>query len=169
MNSTTITSAEVIPAGTWVVDPVHSQIGFQVTETSQAFSTSSGRFAQFEGRLEGGEQPSLAGTIRVDSLRTDNEQRDAHLLSPDFLDAAKHPEIRFESTAVESLDAERFSARGNLFVKDTPFEVELEGRIRGRGQNQAGDDRIVIDARGAFDWGTTTVEITAAVSAVKEA
>jgi polyisoprenoid-binding protein YceI len=169
MNSTTITSAEVIPAGTWVVDPVHSQIAFQVTETSQAFSTSSGRFAQFEGRLEGGEQPSLAGTIRVDSLRTDNEQRDAHLLSPDFLDAAKHPEIRFESTAVEPLDAERFRARGNLFVKDTPFEVELEGRIRGRGQNQAGDDRIVIDARGAFDWGTTTVEITAAVSAVKEA
>ncbi len=169
MNTTTITSAEVIPAGTWVVDPVHSQIAFQVTETSQAFSTSSGRFAQFEGRLEGGEQPSLAGTIRVDSLRTDNEQRDAHLLSPDFLDAAKHPEIRFESTAVEPLDAERFNARGNLFVKDTPFEIELEGRIRGRGQNQAGDDRIVIDARGAFDWGTTTVEITAAVSAVKEA
>jgi polyisoprenoid-binding protein YceI len=169
MNSTTITSAEVIPAGTWVVDPVHSQIAFQVTETSQAFSTSSGRFAEFEGRLEGGEQPSLAGTIRVDSLRTDNEQRDAHLLSPDFLDAAKHPEIRFESTAVEPLDAERFNARGNLFVKDTPFEIELEGRIRGRGQNQAGDDRIVIDARGAFDWGTTTVEITAAVSAVKEA
>jgi polyisoprenoid-binding protein YceI len=169
MNTTTITSAEVIPAGTWVVDPVHSQIAFQVTETSQAFSTSSGRFAEFEGRLEGGEQPSLAGTIRVDSLRTDNEQRDAHLLSPDFLDAAKHPEIRFESTAVEPLDAERFNARGNLFVKDTPFEIELEGRIRGRGQNQAGDDRIVIDARGAFDWGTTTVEITAAVSAVKEA
>ena len=169
MNSTTITSAEVIPAGTWVVDPVHSQIAFQVTETSQAFSTSSGRFAQFEGRLEGGEQPSLAGTIRVDSLRTDNEQRDAHLLSPDFLDAAKHPEIRFESTAVEPLDDERFTLRGNLFVKDTPFEVELEGRIRGRGQNQAGDDRIVIDASGAFDWGTMTVEITAAVSAVKAA
>ena len=167
--STTTVSHELIPTGTWVVDPVHSQIAFQVTETSQAFSTSSGRFTQFEGRLEGGEQPSLAGTIRVDSLRTDNEQRDAHLISPDFLDAAKHPEIRFESTAVEPLDDERFTLRGNLFVKDTPFEVELEGRIRGRGQNQAGDDRIVIDASGAFDWGTMTVEITAAVSAVKAA
>jgi len=167
--TTTFTAAEVIPAGTWAVDPVHTTIGFQVTDTSDLFSSVNGRFTQFEGRIGGGEQPSLAGTIRVDSLRTDNEQRDAHLISPDFLDAAKHPEIRFETTAVEPLDGERFRARGNLIVKDTPFEIELEGRIRGHGQGKAGDERLLVDARGAFDWGTTTVEITAAVSAVKEA
>jgi polyisoprenoid-binding protein YceI len=168
MTSTTITP-EVIPAGAWAVDPVHTAIGFQVTDTSDLFSSVSGRFTQFEGRIVGGEQPSLAGTIRVDSLRTDNEQRDAHLISADFLDAARHPEIRFESTAVEPLDAERFKARGNLTVKDTPFEIELEGRIRGQGQGKAGDERVLVDARGAFDWGTTTVEISAAVSAVNEA
>ena len=168
MTSTTITR-EVIPAGTWAVDPVHTTIGFQVTDTSDLFSTVSGRFTQFEGRVDGGEQPSLAGTIRVESLRTDNEQRDAHLISPDFLDAAKHPEIHFETTTVEPLDDDRFQARGNLIVKDTPFEIELEGRIRGRGQGKAGDERLLVDARGSFDWGTTTVEITAAVSAVKEA
>ena len=160
-----ITSTEVIPAGTWAVDPVHTTIGFQVTDTSHAFSTSSGRFTEFEGRLEGGAQPSLAGTIQVDSLRTDNEQRDAHLISPDFLDAAAHTEIRFESKAVEPIDDERFTVRGDLVVKDTPFEVELEGRIRGHGQGKAGDDRLVLDVRGAFDWGTTTVEITGGVSA----
>ncbi len=167
MTSTTIIP-EVIPAGTWAVDPVHTTIGFQVTETSDLFSSVIGRFTQFEGRITGGGQPSLAGTIRVDSLRTDNEQRDAHLISADFLDAARHPEIRFETTAVEPLDAERFTARGNLIVKDTPFEVELEGRIRGQGQGKAGDERVLVDVRGALDWGTTTVEITAAVSAVKE-
>jgi polyisoprenoid-binding protein YceI len=168
MTSTTVTS-EVIPAGIWAVDPVHTTISFQVTDTSDLFSSVIGRFTQYEGRITGGEQPSLAGTIRVDSLRTDNEQRDAHLISPDFLDAAKHPEIRFESTAVEPIDDERFKARGNLTIKDTPFEIELEGRIRGQGTGKAGDQRVVVDARGAFDWGTTTVEITAAVSAVKEA
>jgi len=169
MPSTTITATEVIPAGTWTVDPVHTTIGFQVTDTSDLFSSINGRFTQFEGRLEGGERASLAGTIRVDSLRTDNEQRDAHLVSPDFLDAAKHPEIRFETTALEPLDDERFHARGNLIVKETPFEIELEGRIRGRGQGKAGDERLLVDARGSFEWGTTAVEVTTAVSAVKGA
>src|SRR5436190_17686388 len=103
MTSATITS-EVIPAGIWAVDPVHTTIGFQVTDTSDLFSSINGRFTQFVGRVEGGEQPSLTGTIQVDSLRTDVDQRDAHLISPDFLDAAKHSEIHFETTSIEPLD-----------------------------------------------------------------
>jgi polyisoprenoid-binding protein YceI len=169
MPSTTTIAAEVIPAGTWIVDPVHTTIGFQVTDATDLVSSINGRFTEFEGRIEGGEQPTLAGTIRVDSLRTDNEQRDAHLTSPDFLDAAQDPEIRFETTAIEPLDSERFLARGNLIVKGSPFEVELEGRVRGHGRGNAGDERVLIDARGAFDWGSTGVEVMAAVSAVKEA
>ena len=166
---TITTSNQVIPTGSWTVDPVHTTIGFQVTDTADLLSTINGRFTEFEGRLTGGGQPSLAGTIRVDSIRTDNEQRDAHLASPDFLDAAVHPEIRFESTTVEPAGDERFSVRGQLYVKETPFEVELEGRVRGVGQGKAGDERLVLDVRGSFDWSTTTVEITAAVSASKEA
>lgn len=167
--STSTVTAEVVPAGTWVVDPVHTTIGFQVTDTSDLFSTINGRFTQFEGRLEGGEQTSFTGVIRVDSLRTDNEQRDAHLISPDFLEAAKHPEIRFRSTSVVPLDGDRFVLRGDLVVKDQPFEVELEGRVRGRGAGKAGDERLLLDVRGSFAWGTTTVEISAAVSAAREA
>ena len=168
MSTSTIT-AEIIPAGTWTVDPVHSTIGFQVTDTSDLFSTINGRFIEFEGRLEGGEEPSLAGAIRVDSLRTDNEQRDAHLISPDFLETAKYPEIHFESTSVEPIGDDRFALRGKLFVKEQPFEVELQGRLRGQGTGKLGDERLLLDVDGSFDWGTTTVEITAAVSAAKEA
>jgi hypothetical protein len=147
-----ITTKElVIPTGTWVVDPVHTSVGFQVTETTNLFSTINGRFTDVEGHIEGGETPSLAGTVRVASLRTDNEQRDAHLVSPDFL------------------EGERFLVRGDVIVKGTPFEIELEAERRGLGRGQAGDERLLIDARGSLDWGTTTVEITAAVSAVKEA
>jgi polyisoprenoid-binding protein YceI len=169
VSTSSIITTEVIPAGMWVVDPVHTTIGFQVTDTSDLFSSVNGRFTEFEGRLRSGEQASIEGVIRVDSLRTDNEQRDAHLTSPDFLEAATHPEIRFESTSVEPIGDDRFALRGNLFVKEQPFEIELQGRLRGQGTGKAGDERIVLDVDGSFDWGTTTVEITAGVSATKEA
>lgn len=159
----------VVPAGTWAVDPVHTTVGFQVVDTDDLFSTINGRFTDVEGRVSGGETPSFEGVIRVESLRTDNEQRDAHLISPDFLDAARYPEIRFESTDVEPVADDRFRVRGNLAVKETPFEIELETRVRGIGRGQAGDERVVLDGRGSFEWGTTTVELTVAVSATKEA
>jgi polyisoprenoid-binding protein YceI len=159
----------IIPAGTWAIDPVHTSVGFQVTDTTEGFSTASGRFTDVEGRFEGGEAPSIAGTIRVAGLRTDNEQRDAHLLSPDFLEADKYPEIQFASKSVEPLDADRFLVRGDLIVKDTPVEVELEGKVRGVGTRvQTGTEQLVIDARGAFAWGPFTVEVTSAVTAVKQ-
>jgi len=164
-----VASKTVLPAGTWNVDPVHTTIGFQVTDTSDLFSTITGRFTDFEGRIEGGDEPQLAGTIRVASVSTDNDQRDAHLRSPDFLDGDKHPEILFRSTTVEPSGDDSFRIRGELTIKATPFEIELDGRVRGLGQGKAGDERLVVDARGAFEWGTTTVELTAAVSAVKEA
>jgi polyisoprenoid-binding protein YceI len=159
----------IIPAGTWAIDPVHTSVGFQVTDTTEGFSTASGRFTDVEGRFEGGETPVIAGTIRVAGLRTDNAQRDAHLLSPDFLEAEKYPEIHFVSKSVEPLDAERFVVRGDLIVKDAPVEVELEGKVRGVGLRvQTGNEQLVVDARGAFVWGPFTVEVTAAVTAVKE-
>jgi polyisoprenoid-binding protein YceI len=167
--SVTESTATAIPAGTWAVDPVHTTIGFQVVDTADLFSTINGRFTDVEGRVTSGESPSFAGTVRVESLRTDNEQRDAHLISPDFLDAARYPEIRFESTAVEPLADDRFRVRGNLVIKETPFEIELETRVRGVGQGKAGDQRVVLDGRGSFEWGTTTVELSLAVSATKEA
>lgn len=160
----------IIPTGTWAIDPVHTSVGFQVTDTTEGFSTASGRFIDVAGRFEGGQTPSIGGTIRAASLRTDNEQRDAHLISPDFLDAEKHPEIHFASKSVEPIDAQRFLVRGDLIVKDTPVEVELEGKVRGVGLRvQTGTEQLVVDARGAFAWGPFTVEVTAAVTAVKEA
>jgi polyisoprenoid-binding protein YceI len=158
-----------IPAGTWAIDPVHTSVGFQVTDTTEGFSTASGRFTDVEGRFEGGETPSITGTIRVAGLRTDNEQRDAHLLSPDFLEADKYPEIHFVSKSVEPLDAERFLVRGDLIVKDEPVGVELEGKVRGVGVRvPTGTEQLVLDARGEFAWGPFTVEVTAAVTTMKE-
>ena len=163
------TTQQLVPAGTWVVDPVHTTVGFQVTETTDLFSTINGRFTEVEGRLEGGETPSITGTVRVASLRTDNEQRDAHLVSPDFLEGEKYPEIHFASKSIEQIDGDRFLVRGDVTVKGTPFEVELEARRRGLGQGKLGDERLLVDAKGSFDWGPTAVELNISVSAARQA
>jgi polyisoprenoid-binding protein YceI len=163
-----VETTTLLPTGTWRVDSVHTTIGFQVVDTTELFSTVNGRFTDVDGRIVGGEEPAFAGRIRVDSLKTDNEQRDAHLISPDFLDAARHREIGFESTSVEPLGDERFRVRGELTVKETPFEVELEARLRGLGRGKAGDERLLLEGHGSFEWGTTSVELNVAVSAVKE-
>ena len=111
--------------------------------TSSAPSTVASRSSRAASR--GGEQPSIAGTIRVDSLRTDNEQRDAHLISPDFLDAAKYPEIRFETTAVEPLDDERFKRPRQ---PDRQGHA-LRGRARGPGPRRRARAR---PATSACSW-----------------
>src|SRR5215213_8085157 len=89
-----------LPVGTWRVDPVHSTIGFSAP-WSDGVTIVDGRFTDFEGTLELAETGRRAfGTIRTASIVTQNEQRDAHLRSPDFFDVEKAPEIKFESTRV---------------------------------------------------------------------
>ena len=157
--------------GTWTIDPTHSLVEF--SGKHMMFTTVKGRFADVSGTIVVDEANPAGSSVEVEiataSIDSREEQRDAHLRSPDFLDAESHAEIGFRSTAVEPTGEDTFRIRGELTVKETPFEVELDGRIRGLGRGKAGDERLLIDVRGAFDWGSTSVEITAAVSAVKEA
>src|ERR1700741_1430889 len=105
----------VIPAGTWSVDPAHSKVGFAVKH--MGIATVRGEFTQFEGTLEIGEDLSSAkvyGTVKTESVDTNEPQRDDHLRSADFFDAAQFPELRFESTSIEALDNEEFRITGKL-------------------------------------------------------
>src|ERR1700748_1035167 len=98
-----------IASGTWTVDPAHSTVGFGVKH--MGIATVRGEFTEFEGTLEIGDDLSNArafGTVKVQSVDTSEPQRDDHLRSPDFFDAAEYPEIRFESQKIEELDDEEF-------------------------------------------------------------
>ncbi len=91
-----------VPTGTWAVDPIHSSVGFEVKH--MMISTVRGHFKEYEGRLEAAEDyhdSRIRGSVRVDSIDTNNADRDEHLLGPDFFDAERWPLITFESTAIE--------------------------------------------------------------------
>src|SRR4051812_10460624 len=97
--ATFIPPASTVPLGTWTVDPSHSNVGFAVKH--MGIATVRGEFKDFEGMLEISDDLSSAkarGAVRAASVDTNEPQRDAHLRSPDFFDAAAFPELAFEST-----------------------------------------------------------------------
>jgi polyisoprenoid-binding protein YceI len=155
----------LVPPGTWDVDPVHSAIRFDVIDVESLAKSISGRFTDFEGILDGDEQ-RLAGVVQTNSVNTDNEQRDTHLRTADLLDTTRYPEIRFESTAVESVEADRFKLRGELTVKEIPIEIELDAKLHGVGHAE-GTDRVLFRVTGEIEWGPTRVEITGEITGIR--
>jgi polyisoprenoid-binding protein YceI len=156
----------LVPTGTWSVDSVHSAIRFDVIDVESLAKSVSGRFTDFEGTLEGDEQ-RLAGVVQTSSVNSDNEQRDAHLRTSDLLDTTRYPEIRFESTAVEHVEGDRYKLRGELTIKEIPVEIELDAKLHGVGTAD-GTDRLLFRVSGDIEWGPTRVEITAEITAIRQ-
>src|SRR3954452_9435864 len=94
--STETIHTQTIPEGAWELDPVHSSINFAVTHNG--VTTFRSGFERYEARLSGGEQPRLEGTVEVGSVAIDDEMLKGHLLSPEFFDTQRFPQLRFTST-----------------------------------------------------------------------
>lgn len=129
----------------WAVDPTHSEILFKVKHLM--ITTVTGHFKKFDVSAETeGEDFSKAQinfSADLDSISTNNADRDAHLKSGDFFDAASHPKLSFESTEIKKLDEENFTVNGNLTIRDTTkpvvFNVDFGGIIKDPwGQTKAG-------------------------------
>src|SRR5438046_10011368 len=95
----TVQETVAVPTGTWKSDPVHSQVGFSVKH--MVVATFRGAFGDYEVILsdESGE-PRLSGTLGVSSIEVKDEQLNGHLLSPDFFDAERYPEISLNSSGI---------------------------------------------------------------------
>ncbi len=153
--STTATYLPVaVPSGTWNVDPAHSKVGFAVKH--MGIATVRGEFTNFEGTLEIGEDLSTAkayGTVKVQSVDTNEPQRDEHLRSPDFFDGQKYPELRFESTRIEALDDEEFRITGNLTLHGVTNEIVLHADFQGADTDPWGNDRVGLEVTGQLSRG----------------
>ena len=160
-------TATLIPTGTWTVDPVHSSIRFDVVDTDSMMKSISGRFTEFEGTVEGGEEQSAKGVVRTSSVLTDNEMRDEHLRSNDLLGTERYPEIAFVSSRIEHVDGERHTIVGDLTVKEVAIPVELDAKFQATGKDADGVEKTLFRVQGEIEWGPTRVEITADITAVR--
>lgn len=130
----TVDDITVPEAGTYVIDPIHSVVEFVVRHLGLAKVR--GRFNQFEGTVEIGEDPkasSVRATIQAASIDTRDADRDTHLRTDDFLDVENHPTIEFRSRGLRReggawlMDGE-LTIRGK--TRPTTLELEFEGSAK---------------------------------------
>jgi polyisoprenoid-binding protein YceI len=148
------TTATALPTGTWTVDPAHSKVGFAVKH--MGIATVRGEFTEFEGTLEIADDLSSAkayGTVKAQSVDTNEPQRDDHLRSPDFFDAAQFPELRFESTSIEALDNDEFRITGTLTIHGVTNEVVLHAELEGTDIDPWGNERVGLEVTGQLSRG----------------
>ncbi|HET9199284.1 MAG TPA: YceI family protein [Solirubrobacterales bacterium] len=147
--STETVSKQEIPAGTWVVDPVHSSVGFAVTHNG--VTTFRSGFDRYEARLDGGEQPRLEGTVEVESIAIDEEMLKGHLLSPEFFDTQRFPQLRFTSTELSAGQDGSARIAGELEIRGEKRAVEAGGRFAQLGADLAGKERVGLSLEGTVD------------------
>ena len=113
-----------LPVGTWALDAVHSTIGFELPYMAGTFR---GQFRDVDAKLSA---DSLSGSARVASIDVKDENLVAHLQSPEFFDAERHPELTFVSNSIERTGDE-LKVLGDITVRGTTKPVELTGTIAG--------------------------------------
>lgn len=155
---TTLTPPGLL-AGDYTVDPAHSRIGFFARHAM--VTKVRGDFAEYEATAhidtEDLRRSSAAVTIKVDSIDTRNEQRDAHLRSNDFLDLATYPEISFASTRVEP-DGDVLRVTGDLTIKGVTRPVTIDFTFTGSAVDPFGNHRVGFEGSVVVnrkDWGVS--------------
>jgi polyisoprenoid-binding protein YceI len=146
-------------AGTWVLDAAHTTIEFEAKHLMIAKVR--GRFTSFEGSLSIAEDPaqsSVSVTIKAATIDTRTQERDDHLRSPDFLEVEKHPDITFESTAVQHVGGADWAIEGDLTIRGVTRQVTLKTEYNGQAGDPWGGQRAFFSAETRVDredWGLT--------------
>ena len=158
-----MTAAILIPsytAGTWDIDPVHSDVSFTVRH--MMVSKVRGRFGSFSGQIVTGEDvtdSSVSATIDATSIDTNNEQRDNHIRSADFFDVVNHPTWTFASNAVRVDDGDLL-LDGELTIKGVTRPVTLSLAAEGFGPDAYGGTRAGFSASTTINRADFGVDIS---------
>ena len=142
----------------WVIDPTHSEIGFKVKH--MMFTNISGKFTKFDASIETDdtdfENAKVEFTGAVDSISTGNTDRDAHLVSADFFDAAQFPEIKFIVTSFTKIKEGQFDLTGDLTMHGVTKSVKIPTQYSGLMKDPWGNAKIAFSLDGKInrkDWG----------------
>ena len=153
---------------TWTIDASHSEVQFKVKHLM--ISTVTGMFGSYEGTVETTNDTDFEGaTIKfsadIDSISTGQEQRDGHLKSADFFDAANFPKLSFISTSFEKVDDENYTLKGDLTMRGVTKPVTLKAEFGGLMTDFYGQTKAGFEIAGKVnrqDYGLTWSAVTEA-------
>ncbi len=124
---TPATGLSGLTAGTWAIDPTHSEVAFSVRH--MMVGRVRGRFTSFSGEIVATEDGSatVSASVDVTSVDTQNAQRDEHIRSADFFDATTHPQLTFRSTGLRAHGGQTYvDGELSLHGVTRPVTLELE-------------------------------------------
>ena len=149
----------------WVLDAMHSEVQFKIKHL--VISTVTGSFNSFAGTMQSDsdnnfENAQLEFSLDVDSIDTNQEQRDAHLKGEEFFNSAQFPTIKFASTSFVK-DGDTYKVTGDLTMKDVTKPVTLEAEYGGSAVDFYGNHKAGFEATGKINrkeigltWGGIT-------------
>ena len=143
----------------WVLDPTHSEIQFKVKHLM--ITNVTGSFNSFNVEAETIDdnftEAKISFSADVDSISTNNEQRDGHLKSADFFDVASYPKISFEATNAVNLERDgNYDLVGDLTIKDVTKSIKLNIEFAGVTKDPYGNTKAGLNIYGKInrkDWG----------------
>lgn len=147
--STETIDTQAVPEGAYGLDPIHSSITFAVTHNG--VTTFRSGFERYEARLSGGSNPKLEGTVEVESIAIDEEMLKGHLLSPEFFDIQRFPQLRFSSTELSVAEDGSLRLLGELEIHGEKRAVEASGRFAQLGEDAYGKARVGLSVAATVD------------------
>jgi polyisoprenoid-binding protein YceI len=149
----------------WVIDAAHSEVLFKIKHLMVTNVT--GQFSSFEGTVEAENDDfsnaKIQFTADVNSISTNNEQRDQHLKAADFFEADKYPEVKFISTGFKKKSNEDYELAGDLTIKGITKQVMLKVEFSGIVQDPWGNTKAGFSLNGKInrkDFGLTFHAVT---------
>lgn len=151
----------------WTVDPVHSTVKFSVAHL--VISEVEGSFKKFSGDITAANPDftgaSIAFSVDVNSINTDNEMRDKHLKSDDFFNSEKYPLMVFKSTSFKKVSGNKYLLIGNLTIRNVTKLVKFNVTYGGQANDGYGNVKAGFKASGSinrFDYGLKYNSLTEA-------
>ena len=138
---------------TYIIDPTHTEVKFKIRHLM--ITNVNGTFTKFDGKMVSDKDDfsdaEIDFEVDIDSINTNNEQRDGHLRTGDFFDAAQYPKLTFKSTSFERQAGDLYKLNGNLTLHGVTKPIKMSAEYGGASKDLYGNSKVGFEVTGSLN------------------